>query len=116
MASVVATTAIAGLEALIPANVVALIPRAIEIVGEAVLALDSWTSETTVAQQATVLAGITTQINASATLTAAEKATLVQLCTVLLPEVWTWGTQAVAAVEAEAVTCWGKLCSCFSSA
>lgn len=112
MASVVA---IAGLEALIPANVIALIPRAIEIVGEAVIAIDTWSSETTTAQQASALAGITSQINASTTLTAAEKATLVQLCTVLLPEVWGWGVKAVAAVEADVKTCWGKLCSCFSS-
>lgn len=97
------------ISALVPASVIALIPRAITIVGEAVLALESWTSETSVQQQASVLAAITNQINLTSGLSDLEKTTLVQLCTVLLPEVWKFGLGAIQTFEADVVSCWGKV-------
>lgn len=113
MSSADVVAAIADIEALVPVHVIALIPKALQFVGEAIVIVEAWHKETTAEQQAAVLTKLTEQITATTTLTASEKAVMIQLCTVLLPEVWSFGGKAVVAIEQEAVTVWGKITSCF---
>ena len=86
--------------------------RLLMLLGDAILQMESWSKQTTPQQQAAVLADITAKIRATEGLSASEQQELIELSTVLLPSLWTWGQKAVLSAEGETRSLWVKLTGC----
>ena len=82
------------------------------LLGDAILQMESWNKQTTPQQQAAVLADITAKIKATEGLSASEQQEMIELSTMLLPSLWTWGQKAVSSVEGETRSLWVKLTGC----